>query len=52
MSTNHIPDSSFARIQVLAINRCALIHIFDGFDALACLHGAGIRHMVTARRAD
>jgi benzoate transport len=40
MSTTYIPDNSFTRFQVLAISLCALINIFDGFDALAIAYTA------------
>lgn len=37
---NHIPGDSFTRFQILAISLCALINVFDGFDALAIAYTA------------
>ena len=36
----YIPKESFSRFQILAISLCALINIFDGFDALAIAYTA------------
>jgi AAHS family 4-hydroxybenzoate transporter-like MFS transporter len=40
MSTNYIPDQEFTRFQIVAISLCALINVFDGFDALAIAYTA------------
>ena len=37
---HYIPEKSFTRFQVMAISLCALINIFDGFDALAIAYTA------------
>jgi AAHS family 4-hydroxybenzoate transporter-like MFS transporter len=40
MSTNYIPDQKLTRFQIVAISLCALINVFDGFDALAIAYTA------------
>lgn len=37
---HYIDKDSFTRFQVLAVSLCALINIFDGFDALAIAYAA------------
>ena len=37
---HYIPEKTFTRFQVVAISLCALINIFDGFDALAIAYTA------------
>ena len=40
IAEHYIPKDSFSRFQVLAISLCALINVFDGFDALAIAYTA------------
>ena len=37
---HYIARDSFSRFQILAISLCALINVFDGFDALAIAYTA------------